>query len=151
MIRTDRRLQVCKALLIAELCFIWGNSLMPGEISGAISDWVGSILRLLFEQGPEEVSGGFPLRKLAHFTEFTALGMTLRWLFGMLKKDPKFALLLGITAAAVDETIQIFVPDRGPSVRDVALDSCGVLTGMILLNAGYHYMRKHKTIRRKEP
>ena len=151
MIRTNRRLQVCKALLIAELCFIWGNSLMPGEISGAISDWVGSILRLFFEQKPENSSGGFLLRKLAHFTEFTALGMTLRWLFGMLEKDPKFALLLGITAAAADETIQIFVPDRGPSVRDVALDSCGVLTGMILLTVGYHYIRKHKTIRRKEP
>lgn len=151
MIRTNRRLQVCKALLIAELCFIWGNSLMPGEISGAISDWVGSLLRLLFEQGPEEISSGFPLRKLAHFTEFAALGMTLEWLFAMRQKNRGYALLCGILAAATDETIQIFVPDRGPSVRDVALDSCGVLTGMILLTVGYHYIRKHKTIRRKEP
>lgn len=150
MIRTDRRLNLCKALIIAELCFIWGNSLMPGEISGAISDWVGSILRLLFEQGQEDASGGFPLRKLAHFTEFAALGMTLRWLFGMLEKHPKFALILGITAAALDETIQIFVPDRGPSVRDVALDSCGVLTGMILLNLGHSYYMKRNN-RRKEP
>lgn len=150
MIRTDRRLRACKALLIAELCFIWGNSLMPGEISGAISDWVGSILRLLFEQGQEEVSSGFPLRKLAHFTEFAALGMTLRWLFGMLQKNPKFALIFGVAAASVDETIQIFVPDRGPSVQDVAIDSCGVLTGMILLTLGHSYYRKRKN-RRKEP
>ncbi len=150
MIRTDRRLQICKALLIAELCFIWGNSLMPGEISGAISDWVGNLLRLLFEQGPEEVSSGFPLRKLAHFTEFAALGMTLKWLFAMRQKNRGYALLCGILAAATDETIQIFVPDRGPSVRDVALDSCGVLTGMILLYLGHSYFTKRKN-RRKEP
>lgn len=147
MIRTDRRLRACKALLMAELCFIWGNSMMPGEVSGAISDWVGALLRLLFEQGQEEVSSGFPLRKLAHFTEFAALGMTLRWLFGMLQKDPKFALILGIAVASVDETIQIFVPDRGPSVRDVAIDSCGVLTGMILLTVGHTYYKKRKNRR----
>lgn len=150
MIRTDRRLKACKALLVAELIFIWGNSLMPGEVSGAISDWVGSILRLLFEQGPEEVSGGFPLRKLAHFTEFAALGMTLCWLFAMLQKGRGYALLCGVLAAATDETIQIFVPDRGPSVRDVALDSCGVLTGMILLCLGHSYFVKRKN-RRKDP
>lgn len=150
MIRTDRRLRVCKALLIAELCFIWGNSLMPGEISGAISDWVGNLLRLLFEQGPEEVSSGFPLRKLAHFTEFAALGMTLKWLFAMLQKNRGYALLCGVLAAAADETIQIFVPDRGPSVRDVTLDSCGVLTGMILLYLGHSYFMKRKN-RRKDP
>ena len=44
MICTDKRLRLCTALLIANLVFIWGNSLLPGEISGAFSDWVKSVL-----------------------------------------------------------------------------------------------------------
>ena len=77
------------------------------------------------------------IRKLAHFTEFTALGLCLTWLFGMLQKGRLPAALWGVAAACVDESIQLFVPDRGPGLRDVGIDTCGVLTGMILLSVGY--------------
>ena len=40
MIRTDKRLRICVTLLILILVFIWGNSLMPGTVSQAISNWV---------------------------------------------------------------------------------------------------------------
>ena len=91
MIRTRKRLTLCIALLTANLIFIWGNSLLPGEISGAISDFVRDVLRaiidFLFGAQPDKPSGGGGLlRKLAHFTEFTCLGMCLCWLFGMLKE-----------------------------------------------------------------
>lgn len=144
MIRTDKRLRICTVLLICILTFIWGNSLMPGEISGAISDWVKKLLSGLFDQGPEEEdTGGFLIRKLAHFTEFTALGATLGWRFGMLKKGKLRPFGWGVLAASIDETIQRFVPDRGPSVWDVALDSCGVLTGILLLYLGHNYYKTH--------
>ena len=97
MIRTEKRMRLCVTLLICCLVFIWGNSLLPGWISGAISDFAKKILELLFAQGePGPENGGFLLRKLAHFTEFTALGMCLCWLFGMLGKGrllPFFAAL----------------------------------------------------------
>ena len=69
---------LCCALTAVCLAFIWGNSLLPGEISGAISDQVEHVLEMLLPEGevlPEE--SVFPLRKLAHFTEFTALGLCL--------------------------------------------------------------------------
>ena len=68
--------------------------------------------------------------------------MCLTWLLGMLGKPGCWPLFLGMAAACVDETIQIFVPDRGPSVRDVALDSSGVLAGMILLHLGHTYYKR---------
>jgi len=139
---TDRRMRLCVALLICNLIFIWGNSLLPGEISGAFSDWVKSILARLFSGGMEEHSGRGLLRKLAHFTEFTTLGMCLGWLHGMLQKAKWQPLAWGVLAAAADETIQRFVPDRGPSIRDVCIDSAGVLTGMVLLWIGYSYLKK---------
>jgi VanZ family protein len=46
--------------------------------------------------------------------------------------------------ACIDETIQMFVPGRGPGLLDVGIDSCGVLMGMLLLNTAYFLKRKHK-------
>lgn len=145
MIRTDKRMRLCVALLVGCLVFIWGNSLLPGEISGAISDEVKEILETLFpgeETSPQE--SGFLLRKAAHFTEFTALGICLGWLFGMLGRGKPAPFFCGAAAACVDESIQLFVPDRGPSLRDVGIDACGVLTGLILLYFGHYLLWKRK-------
>ena len=142
MIRTDKRLRLCYCLLVLNLAFIWGNSLLPGEVSDAFSDWVKELLASLFPgDGPEKQSGGL-LRKIAHFTEFAALGMVLSWLFGMLQRGKSWPLICGGLAACIDETIQMFVPDRGPSLKDVGIDSCGVIAGMILLYIGHSYLRK---------
>lgn len=146
MKRTDKRLRLCTTLLICNLIFIWGNSMLPGEVSAAFSDWVKSILARIFSGDPTAPEGRGLLRKAAHFTEFAALGMCLAWLHGMLQKGKLRPFLWGTAAAAVDETIQRFVPDRGPSIRDVCIDSAGVLTGIILLWAGYHFVKKKTTI-----
>lgn len=145
MISTKKRLRLCTALLVCCLAFIWGNSLMPGPVSGAFSDWVGQLLEQLLpgEQTPPADGSGL-LRKLAHFTEFSVLGMCLAWLFGMLRRKMPWALALGVAAACVDETIQRFVPGRGPSVKDVGIDSCGVLAGIILVQLGYTYLKKKR-------
>ena len=37
MKRTKRRMTLCTVLLICNLVFIWGNSLLPAEVSGQIS------------------------------------------------------------------------------------------------------------------
>ena len=142
MIRTDRRIRLCTALLVCNLIFIWGNSLLPGEVSEAFSNWVKDILAMLFTQGPEKPTSGGLLRKLAHFTEFTVLGMLLCWRFGMQGKNWKAALCAGIAAACIDETIQMFVPGRGPGIRDVCIDSLGVVTGIVLLLLGHTYFKK---------
>ena len=145
MIRTENRIRICTGLLILNLAFIWGNSLLPGSVSGAFSDWVKELLMRLLpggdEIGPE---GGGLLRKLAHFTEFATLGILLAWMSAMRKRHGAMALLLGAAAACVDETIQMFVPDRGPSLWDVGIDTCGVITGMIVLHLGYFLWRKNQ-------
>ncbi|MBR4862986.1 MAG: VanZ family protein [Oscillospiraceae bacterium] len=142
MIRTKKRLTLCISLLIANIVFIWGNSLLPGEISGAISDFVRDALRavidFLFGGRPDKPSGGGGLlRKLAHFTEFTCLGMCLCWLFGILKDKAYqrhlFPLLTGFSVACIDETIQMFVPLRGPAIKDVGIDTAGVILGIVLI------------------
>ena len=143
MIRTEKRLRLCNVLIVMLLVFIWGNSLLPGEMSQAISDWVKHLLSLLLSGGISGGEGGSGLlRKIAHFTEFTALGCLLGWRAGMLKKQSFVPFLWGTAAACIDECIQIFSPGRAPRVTDVLLDSCGVLTGLLLLICGYNIFKK---------
>ena len=145
MIRTDRRLRLNRLLTVLLLCFIWGNSMLPGEISGRFSDWVKSILAMLLPGDvPGVTTGGGLLRKIAHFSEFAMLGMCLTWRFGMLEKKKILALVYGFGVACVDETIQRFVPDRGPSLRDVAIDTCGVAAGICLLLLVNKFVRNNK-------
>ena len=142
MIATPKRLRLSKWLIVLILCFIWGNSLLPGEISGKISDWVKAMLAFLLPgEVPGVTTGGGLLRKIAHFTEFAALGATLAWRFGMLEKRKSNALAFGVLAACVDETIQLFVPDRGPAIRDVLIDTCGVAAGILLLIPAHKFTK----------
>ena len=148
MIATSKRLRRSKWLICLILCFIWGNSLLPGEISGRISDGVKALLAFLLPgEVPGVTTGGGLLRKIAHFTEFAALGASLVWRFGMLEKRKSNALVCGFLAACVDETIQLFVPDRGPAIRDVLIDTCGVAAGMGLVLLAHKFTT---TIKSKE-
>lgn len=142
MIRSKKRLRLCWTLIAALLTFIWGNSLMPGWISQAISDALAGLLLGTKPVDGEMAAGSGILRKLAHFTEFAGLGMCLAWLHGMLRKGKIRPFLWGVLAAAADETIQCFVPERGPGIKDVCIDSAGVLTGIILLWMGHDYFKK---------
>lgn len=138
MIRTKKRLWLCCGLIGLNLAFIWGNSLLPGELSGAISGWLRDLFAALIPGEADKPDTGHGLlRKLAHFTEFCTLGMLLRWLFGMLRSKrwqrAVFPLLCGIAAACMDETIQCFVPGRGPGIKDVGIDTLGVTLGVVII------------------
>ena len=134
MKKTDKRLKISVWLITALLIFIWGNSLLPGSVSGAISDAVKRLLAFLLPGDvPGVTTGGGLLRKIAHFTEFACLGAALLWRFGMLEKRKIMAFVYGFGVACVDETIQVFVPDRGPGIQDVLIDTCGVAAGIGLL------------------
>lgn len=125
-------------LIVLNLAFIWGNSLLPGQESGEISSglllWLKDMFPVLMGMGE------FLLRKLGHFSEFAMLGLLLcaflrEWGQTGIHRIT-MPLLCGVLAAMCDETIQTFVPDRGPSVIDVWIDTSGVITGILLLLAG---------------
>lgn len=141
--RTSRRMRLCTALLICNLAFIWGNSMLPGTVSGALSDWLREVLASILPGGAINASGGGLLRKAAHFSEFACLGALLTWRLAMTggKTFPASgkALLLALGTACVDEAIQIFSPGRNPSPIDVGIDTCGAAVGigLLLLGSGF--------------
>ena len=149
MIRTKKRMGSCLVLLTLNLALIWGNSLVTGEASGAMSGGVMEfVLKLL---GLPEAAAEFVhhlIRKAAHFTEFACLAMVLTWLLGMLGEKGFHLVLLpvagGMFAALVDESIQMLTPDRGPSLTDVWIDTSGAAAGMMLLLVGYDLRKRIK-------
>ena len=150
MIVTQRRLRLSAWFIACLLCFIWGNSLLPGSVSGQISDWVKNLLAALLPgEVPGVTSGGGLLRKIAHFSEFAALGFCLCWRFGMLEKRKILALAYSFGTACLDETIQLFVPDRGPAIRDVAIDTCGAAVGIAALLLGHTIINHIKQSKEK--
>lgn len=81
-------------------------------------------------------NGQFYIRKAAHFTEYFLLAVSVAfplYVYGVR------GLWLVVTAgtfciayACLDEYHQSFVAGRAPSKRDVLIDSCGVMLGVIV-------------------
>ncbi|HVA83574.1 MAG TPA: VanZ family protein [Candidatus Binataceae bacterium] len=70
------------------------------------------------------------VRKAAHFTNYAILFWLL--ISGPMRARPYRAFGLCVLYAFLDEGHQMFVPDRTPSLYDVALDSTGALFSRFL-------------------
>ncbi len=127
-------------LVVLTLMFIWGNSMMPGELSSKESETMLEVLEPVVEPVVEElqergyeVTEIFLVRKMAHFTEFMILGALMFLLFVKPDGRSRYILpsMLCLGAAMIDEGIQIFAMERGPALRDVGIDFCGSLIGIL--------------------
>lgn len=120
-------------LTLALLCVIWGHSAMDADMSTAESDYILDFLKTIF--GDMNGLTDFVVRKAAHFTEFTMLGVLLSAdVFVFLRKAdymyiPPFG---GLVAACIDETIQLYSAGRSSMLMDVWIDFSGVITGTLL-------------------
>ena len=142
---TQKKIRFWAIMIICNIAFIWGNSLLPGSVSGAISKFVSYVVyEVILGQPGGGGSGHGLLRKVAHFTEFACLGAFLTRFLFLLKKPRVLALAGAFLIACCDETIQRFVPDRGPSFKDVLIDTSGATLGMIALLVGYAYVKSRK-------
>lgn len=131
-----KMIKVLYILLPLTLCFIWGNSLMPASISGALSGWVKEMLHHFSSSaGVAGLSGDGILRKLAHASEFALLGGELSLLFRLQGKGHRWPdlLLLGLMVALTDETLQLFIAGRAGLVKDIWIDFGGFLFGCLLI------------------
>lgn len=123
---------VLYGLIVLTICFIWGNSLMPASVSGAISGKAAELLSHIISLpvSPEGNASDGVLRKLAHGTEFCILGIELAALLHQAWKQHWERLILcGVGTALLDETIQLFVAGRSGMIKDVWIDLGGYAVG----------------------
>ena len=94
-------------------------------------NWSGSEIRHYIEQIHH------PVRKLAHMTGYFLLAVSVSfplYVYGV--RGLWLPVLAGgfcVGFAALDEYHQSFVAGRGPSKKDVAIDSIGVLAGVLMV------------------
>ena len=149
MMKRNRWLLLCIVLLALNLLLIWGNSLLSGPQSSQVSS---GVLKFFMEllHIPARFRGTLHvlIRKLAHLTEFACLAALISWCLRRVnvKKVHQIwmAVLLAMAVGLVDETIQLFTPDRGPSITDVWIDTLGAVLGMTAVQLGYHLKEKKR-------
>ena len=78
-------------------------------------------------------NSSFYIRKIAHITEYLILGFLM---FNLLKQysvtNIYYAIGLSILYSCTDEFHQLFINGRSGSIRDVLIDSIGILIGTYL-------------------
>ena len=151
---TRRYVTIHIAFAILIMAFIFVQSQMPEELSGRESNAIVQMLAQLFGMEPEAIK--FGVRKAAHFAEYLVLGCALVPVAkergrsgsgsaaGKRERNGSSASVRGIgnacflawcigTAYAVtDEVHQFFVPGRSCELRDMCIDSCGVIAGVLI-------------------
>lgn len=132
---------------IIMMCLIFSFSGQDADTSSELSLQVGikvfSVANETFDKGwnsqkIEQLSEAsqYYIRKTAHFTEYLILAITVAfplYVFGI--RGPWLVILAGsfcIAFAGLDEYHQSFVAGRSPQKKDVLIDSCGVIIGVIM-------------------
>ncbi len=131
---------------LAMMCVIYGFSAQDGSASGNMSYQVSykivEIGNEILDKGLDETQIadcadqiGYPVRKLAHMTEYFLLAVAVSFPFYVygLRGFPLMLVagFICVAFAAGDEYHQSFVAGRGPSVKDVGIDSIGAFFGIL--------------------
>ena len=136
--------RILSILILLNLALIWGNSMLTGLSSEAVS---GGVLALLGRFLPVLLTeaGHTLLRKAAHFSEFALLGLLYCGRHRLVKGEAPVHLMgFGLAVACIDETIQIFTPGRASSLIDVWIDASGFALGLLLIVIFYTISNKIK-------
>ncbi len=121
-------------ITVLMLMFIWGHSMMPGDNSSAESDAVAEMLRQLFSNIGVNISvDEYFVRKLAHFTEFGFLSLSVMLTLYAYNKPVLLSPFIVYICACIDECIQLFVPEREGKFTDTLIDFSGAVVYMVLI------------------
>ena len=114
-------------LLAWTFIIIFGFSSQEGEESGTVSRKVTKVIVEKYQ----------PLvRKLAHFSIYTVVGILIMMLIStydiLLWKRWSISIATGVIYAISDEFHQSFIPGRAAQIKDVFIDSMGVIFGILI-------------------
>ena len=149
---TNSKIHIHALVTVIIMIFIFVQSALPSDLSQQESGVIVSFLSNFLWTDSELLS--FVVRKCAHFAEYTLLGWSLALtvadylerlretrrdvpsgaqLGASTKAQIIAPWLIGTAYAVTDEIHQYFVPGRSCEVRDVVIDSCGVLVGALIV------------------
>ncbi len=145
-------------LLLCTFFVIFGFSSQDGETSGGLSrNITNKILQIsnkyntLGQEEKEQIADKTEkiIRKVAHFSIYTVVGLLLMGLLNTYKIKENWrmilSILLGMLYAISDEIHQSFTPGRTPRIADVYIDTLGVILGILLILLGIKIYNKYIT------
>ena len=147
------KITIVRIVLIAIILFItstiFGFSNQNAEESSGISGRVAKRIieiqpkyKNIKEEEKQELIEKYqhPVRKFAHFSIYTLLGMAIAGLTCTYKINNKKRILITLISGAVyamtDEFHQTFIAGRSGQITDVLLDTAGVILGCIIVIIG---------------
>ncbi len=147
-------------LIIFTSLIIFGFSEQNGEESSSISRKIATVVINIFNKNGQEVAtmtAERVIRKLAHFSIYTLLGIWIIEFVHTFKIKEKnkiiLTIILGFLYACSDEVHQSFIGGRSASPIDVIIDTLGVCFGvfvMLLIKQCIAILQKHyKAIKKK--
>ncbi|MHA4990373.1 VanZ family protein [Cetobacterium somerae] len=123
-----KRVDIFKLCSIIIMSLIFYFSHQTGEDSLKQSNFILQYLKNFLEIFNLDV------RKLAHFTIYLILGSSYFLSFKSLdKKSAIISIILTFLYACTDEIHQGFIPGRGPTIKDVLIDTLGGSLGIVLI------------------
>lgn len=144
-------------LLLGTFYIIFGFSSQDGEKSGSISRRITEKIATFIPQiqkeneiEKENIMNTMEriIRKMAHFSIYTAVGLLLMALVSTYNIKEKNRLIItlttGIIYASSDEIHQSFVPGRSPMITDIVIDTMGVILGILLIILGKKIIKKYR-------
>lgn len=143
------------ATFITIFIFSSQNGNLSGTTSRGFTRKIVEILRIdknLSETEKENLieNSQFIIRKLAHFTIYTIAGINIFGFFNTFDMKMKnkiiCALFTGAVYAMTDEFHQMFSGERTASIRDVCIDSCGVLFGICIFIIFHKIIKVRKNV-----
>lgn len=144
-------------LLLGTFYIIFGFSSQDGEKSGSLSRRITEKIATLIPQiqkeneiEKENIMNTMEsiIRKMAHFSIYTLVGLLLMALVSTYNIKEKNRLIItlttGIIYASSDEIHQSFVPGRSPMITDIVIDTMGVILGILLIILGKKIIKKYR-------
>ncbi|CAH2215055.1 VanZ family protein [Tepidibacter aestuarii] len=120
------------------MCLIFYFSNQPASISDAQSDMTIGVINYITSTDIIEINNiDYIVRKTAHFSLYFILSilMTLSIESIVHNKNNSYKLgaIISVVYSMSDEFHQMFTPGRGAQIKDVGIDSLGIVCGILIL------------------
>lgn len=143
---------ICMILAILWMITIFGfssqNSVKSSSTSGTVIRVTIKAVTKVSQEQEERIVEQLQhmVRKLAHFSIYAVGGVILVHLVSTYtnKLIWLYAWIIGTIYASIDELHQYFVPGRSCELKDVMIDSSGVITGIIIVMLVGYVIKKLK-------
>lgn len=139
-IKTKKIITIILIIAWMTLVFYFSNQVSDesSKLSGGITRAILNFFNILESKTLQQQSEiETIIRKLAHYSIYALGGILILLHVNLYRINKKqkviISWLIGTAYAITDEVHQYFIPGRSCEIRDVCIDSLGVITGIIIL------------------